>query len=296
MAHRPLNFPLLLLVPSLAMAQNNTDVSLFMKAAPDEQITECSAETGDLYKQLGHHGPAIENEFVGYRMFFDKKTAIDVYSKSRPGLELRTTGWYSTEEQQEQGWGADHYYVGDSVGLGGIRLWDGNEVIPLHPVSQRSGRVVKEGSVSFLEVRSEGVPYKGGEVDILLRITVFSGVRSAKVEAFALSNDEVQFVTGLNHREGETWRSGDDFLLSWAPTSGKVAVGRIEVGAAVMFNPDHFVDRLEEDAQVLLISRPSKVLEYWITSANSNEPLTNTYAAFEELVDSFDCPGCPTPH
>ncbi|MBK1875451.1 DUF4861 family protein [Pelagicoccus mobilis] len=191
-----------LTIPCLSFSQNNTDVSLFEKKEPSTQLTEVFSESGDMYLTLGHHGPAIENEYFALRMFFDKKAAIDVYSKSRPGLELKATGWYPTPEQQANGWGGDHYHVGDTVGLGGIRLWDGEKAIPLNPVSRRYGRVVKEGSVSFFEIRSECVPYKGSEIDILVRVTVFSSVRNAKVEAFALSDQEVQFATGLNYREG----------------------------------------------------------------------------------------------
>lgn len=43
--------------------------------------------------------------------------------------------------------GADYYKVGPTVGLGGIRLWDGENVLPLDPVSKRTARVVKEGSI-----------------------------------------------------------------------------------------------------------------------------------------------------
>tara|TARA_B110000037_G_scaffold45853_1_gene56141 strand:- start:1364 stop:1567 length:204 start_codon:yes stop_codon:yes gene_type:complete len=52
--------------------------SLFFKENPDRQVAECFSESGDLYMTLGHHGPAIENEFFGLRMFFDKKAAMDV--------------------------------------------------------------------------------------------------------------------------------------------------------------------------------------------------------------------------
>jgi len=110
---------------------------------------------------LGHHGPAIENEWLGLRYYFDKKAAIDVYSKSRNGLELREARWYPSIEQQENGWGADYYKVGSTVGLGGIRLWDGEKVIPLDPVTNRSARVVKQGSTSKMEIRSENIPCKG---------------------------------------------------------------------------------------------------------------------------------------
>ncbi len=86
---------------------------------------------------LRHHGPAIENEWMGLRLYFSEIAAIDVYSKSNLGLELRQGRWYPTPSQQKNGWGSDYYKVGSTVGLGGVRLWDGDKVVSLDPVSNR---------------------------------------------------------------------------------------------------------------------------------------------------------------
>ena len=166
---------------------NNTEVSLFLKT-DSIYLSEIESESGDLFRSLGHHGPAIENEWLGLRIYFDKKAAIDVYSKAKPGLELLEAKWYPTPEQQKNGWGADYYKAGTTVGLGGVRLWDGEKVVPLDPVTNRYARVVKEESSSFMEMRSEGVPYKDGTVDVIVRVTVFSGKREAKVEASVLGD------------------------------------------------------------------------------------------------------------
>ena len=140
-----------------------------------------------MYNKLSHHGPAIENEFLGLRIYFSSKCAIDVYNKTRTALELEEAAWYPTQKQQQEGWGADLYKAGNTVGCGGVRLWDGEKVVFLDPVRLRTARVRKEANISYMEMLSEGVPYKGDSVDILMRVTVFSGIRSAKVETFALS-------------------------------------------------------------------------------------------------------------
>ena len=68
----------LLLQGSMLMAQNKTDASLFLRSDSTAYLNEVSSETGDLYRALGHHGPAIENEWIGIRYYFDKKAAIDI--------------------------------------------------------------------------------------------------------------------------------------------------------------------------------------------------------------------------
>jgi len=271
-------------VHCLAISQNNTDVSLFMKDDPGHLLSEVYSESGDMYRILAHHGPAIENEYLGFRLYFDKKAAIDIYSKTKPGLELKDAAWYPTPEQQKEGWGADYYKVGKTVGLGGVRLWDGEKVIPLDPVSGRYCRVVKEGSVSFLEMLSSQVPYQNRKVDILVRITVFSGIRSAKVEAFALCDENVQFVTGINYHEGQEVVMADNYMLSWGLHPEDVAAEKVEMGAAILYNPEDFVQKEDDGNQKLLISYPTKQLECWITSANARELEINSFEAFDGYV------------
>jgi len=270
---------------STAHAQKNTDISLFIKKSPDKQLKEVVSETGDMYKTLGHHGPAIENEFLGFRLYFNYKAAIDIYSKSRPGLELAQAKWYPTAEQQQHGWGADYYKVGETLGVGGVRLWDGEKVVNLNPVSERSARVVKEGTISFIEMLSKDVPYKGRTVDVKVRITVYSGIRKAKVEAMALSDEDVQFVTGLNYFQGQKTVWKDNYLLTWGEHPEDVAAEKVELGAAVTFDPANFEDRKDDGQQKLLISKHTKHLECWISSANAREASLNTFQKFKNHIE-----------
>lgn len=274
------------LASCLAYAQNKTDVSLFIKKEPGKYLNEISSESGDLYQVLGHHGPAIENEYLGLRMYFSKKAAIDVYSKAKPGLEIREALWYPTPEQQLNGWGADYYKVGETVGLGGVRLWDGKKVVPLDPVSGRYARVVKEGTVSYLEMLSKQVPYKNTKVDILVRVTVYSGIRNAKVEAFALSDDDVQFVTGINYFEGQKVVLKDKYYLTWGRHPEDVATEVVELGAAIMFTPEDFIQKKDDGTQHLLISKPTKQMECWISAANARESKLNSLESFVKFIEN----------
>ncbi len=266
------------------IAQNKTDVSLFLKEDSTVYLDEISSKTGDLFLKLGHHGPAIENEWLGLRIYFDPKASIDVYSKTKPGLELKKARWYPTPDQQQNGWGADYYKAGNTVGLGGVRLWDGKKVVPLNPVSARIARVAKEGMVSYMEMLSEAVPYKGKKVDILVRVTVYSGIRNAKVEAFALTDEPVQFVTGINYHKGQKVIKDENYIIAWGLHPEDVAAEKVELGAAILFKPDDFVKTIDDGEQFLLISKPDKQLEHWISSANAKEPELNTVEKFNEFV------------
>lgn len=270
---------------STAYAQNQTDVSLFMKKNSDVHLNEVASASGNLFHKIGHHGPAVENQWFGLRIYFDKKTAIDVYSKAKPGLELRKIQWYPSKQQQRNGWGADYFKVGKTVGLGGIKLWDGKNVIPLNPVSGRSAKVIKKEDSSYMEMLSKGIPYKGDKVDILVRVTVFSDKRNAKVEAFEQSNKSVQFVTGIAYYKGQTVKKETNYIATWGIHPEDVAAEKVEIGAAILFDEADFSRQADDGKQHLLISNPSSHLETWITSANAREAEMNTMQKFIEHVN-----------
>ena len=279
-----LSFITALLLCLNCFAQNNTDTSLYMKSDKITYLTDIGSETGDLYKTIGHHGPAIENEWMALRIYFSDKVAIDVYSKAKPGLELRKANWYPTAEQQKEGWGADYYKVASTVGLGGVKLWDGEKVVPLNPVTNRLARVGKTDTTSWMEMISKGVPYKGKKVDILVRVTVFSGKREAQVEAVSLSGEKVQFVTGVNYFKDFETKKGANYIAVWGKHPEDVAAEIVPIGAAIIYNPKDYVKNTDDGTQYLLISKPTKSLQTKIISSSAREEELNTLDKLEAYI------------
>jgi hypothetical protein len=185
------------------------------------------------------------------------------------------------------------------VGCGGVRLWDGEKEVFLNPVKNRTARVCKEANHSYMEMLSEGIPYKGDTIDVLVRTTVFSGIREAKVEAFALCDKPVQFYTGINFhpataekpgtktRQGSTKQPGFDYILTWGVHPEDVAAFPMNIGAAVLYNPADFslVDKVGDVYR--LVSKPTKYLSTWITSACEKEQELNTMDKFNAYLECF---------
>lgn len=273
-----------LLFSCICFGQNNTDTSLYMKSDKITYLTDIGSETGDLYKTIGHHGPAVENEWMALRIYFSDKVAIDVYSKAKPGLELRKANWYPTPQQQKEGWGADYYKVASTVGLGGVKLWDGNKLVSLNPVTNRLARVGKTETTSWMEMISRGVPYKGKKVDILVRVTVFSGKREAKVEAISLTGEKVQFATGINYFKDFATKKGDNYIAVWGKHPEDVAAEIVEIGAGIKYNPKDYEKTTDDGTQYLLISKPAKKLETSIISSSARETELNTLDKLEAFI------------
>ncbi len=280
-------FKLILILSSFALfikAQDKTDVSLFLDSDTSKYLNEVVSETGDMYNLVGHHGPAVENEWVAYRFFFNKTTSIDVYSKTKPGLELRKFKWYPTAEQQDAGWGVDMYRVGQTVGLGGVQLWDGEKLVLPDPVTSRIARVKHEKDKSWMEMISNGIPYKGDTINLKVRVTVFPGRRDALVEAEELNGKKVQFATGINYHKGNKVVSKKNFIIVWGVHPEDVAQHPVDIGAAIIFDRHDFAKRIDDGKQILLISKPVNKLTTRITSANSKEKELNTFKTFFKYV------------
>jgi hypothetical protein len=263
--------------------QNNTDVSMYLKA-DQKYISKIQSESGDLWDEIGHHGPAVENLWVGYRIYFDKKAAIDIYSKYQPRLELKHTKWYTPKEMQQEGFGIDHYFVGNTIGCGSIRLWESDSVKMLNPVTGRSAWVVKEGSISQINMLSEGIPYHGDQIDILVRLTVYSNCRYAKVETFILADKPVRLVTGLNFNKKLIITNEINHLITWGKHRSGVALENVDVGAGLIYNEKDFEKVIKDENEYRCISKPTKYLQTWITSANAKEKELNTMEKFREHV------------
>ena len=279
-------------IGSSARAENRTDTSLFMKSDSSAYQTEIRSESGDLYLSIGHHGPAVENEWMALRIYFDQKCAIDVYNKARPGLELKEDRWYPDAEKQKAGSGADYYKVGKTTGLGGVRLWDGKKVVMLNPVSMRTARVSRKEDSSVMEMISSGVPYKDRKVDILVRVTVKSGVRFADVEAEVLSGGPVRFITGINYHPGLEILKKEGRIATWGTHPEDVAAEKVAVGAALIYQPDDFVKQQDDGSGILLISKSTAKISTKVISACAREPEINTMDKFVRYIDSH---GIPSP-
>lgn len=270
------------IAPVLAQAQ--TASSLFLRA-DSLQVKEIVAETADMYKKVGHHGPAVENSHMALRIYFNNSGAIDLYSKNGRGMELLKYKWYPTEkDQEENGAGCDEYMVGKTVGFGGIALWDGESEVKLVATGGRTARVGDTSKGSYAEMIAYGVPYKGDTVDISIRIDMFAKKREATVTATELSGKKVQFLTGVNYHEGERVSMGEGWASVWGVHPANVSVDPKPVGAAILYNAKKFESVTKTENMVRLVSFPASSVSTKLIGASTKEAELNSAKRFEAYV------------
>jgi hypothetical protein len=232
---------------------------------------------GDLWVDAYHHGPAWESEIIGYRVYFDKKSAVDVYGKRSRRLELKKTGWYTPEPLIEQGYGQDILWVGNTLGLGSIRGWDGINDIMIDPVDRRIGRVIEAGpSRGVVELEAKGWVVNNKKVNIKSRFTIYAGQREAIHEVWISDPDVIRLCTGMiKISDAEVLQSDAGMIAQWASNSPdpKKPQAKKTIGLG-LFVEDKYFDKFTEDTDdhiVLLKTDPEGYARIVMTAAWDQE-------------------------
>lgn len=261
-----------------------TAVSLFWKK-DGTQVEEIVSDKADQYRQVGHHGPAVENSHMALRIYFNDSGAIDVYSKTGRGMELEKYRWYPDSLAQSlHGAGCDEYMVGKTVGLGGIALWDGDKEVKLTATKGRTARVGETPKGSYAEMIAYGVPYCGDTIDVSIRIDMFEKSREAKVTAKVLDGTKVMFLTGVNYHEGAKVSYGEDYISVWGVHPADVSSVPVPIGAGMFFSKSVFFDPEKTEDMVRIISKPVSKITTRVISASTKEAELNTAKRFEAYM------------
>lgn len=249
------------------------------------QTREIVSESPDRCNEVGHHGPAVENSHMALRIYFNDSGAIDVYSKSGRGMELLEYLWYPTEGQRDTlAAGCDEYNVGNTVGLGGIALWDGEKEVRLRATRGRTARVGDTKNGSFAEMIAYGVPYMDDFVDISVRIDMTAKSRQAVITATELSGRKVRFLTGVNYHEGQRVVYDNEHICVWGVHPADVSPSPVPVGAGMFYKKKDFPETEKTDDMVRLVSAPCAKVRTTVVAASVKEAELNSAKRFEAYM------------
>ncbi len=250
----------------------------------DLYISQLTVDRGvNPYWMLHHHGAAFESELVAYRIYFDHRQTVDIYGKYRQGLELHDTQFYPDQAQKDAGFGDDVLWVGNTLGVGTLRGWDGQQPTMVQDVEQRSQRIVSRGPLrTIVEVKAKGwVPQAGQEpIDMTQRYTLVAGHRDCAIDiSFSPNASKYQFATGLINIKNSTecfdkrgmrgcW--GTDWPVSEKDSAGHK---RETVGLGISVPSDYVVGQVPatKDNYTFVVKPVGNTLHYDVVFGSDNE-------------------------
>lgn len=236
--------------------------------------------TSNIYSMVRPHGPILESELVGYRLYFNEKQTPDIYGKFNKGLEIKESQFYPTDAQLAKGFGDDVLRVFDSCGPGAFKGWDGQKATHITPVATRTERIIAYGPVrAIAEIEVTGWQYQGAELDMTTRYTLYAGHRDLHIEAFFDEplKSEV-FCTGVQNIVGtaDSYTDHKGLVGSWGtdwPVNDTVKYAKETVGLGTCI-PQRYVKSEEKDKANFLytIAAPgNNYLQYHTTFTSMKE-------------------------
>jgi hypothetical protein len=263
---------------------------------PDKSITptlEASSTADDMYDKMYHHGPAWESDKIGYRLYFDKKTTVDVYGKKVYRMELADTKWYPSEQQLADKYGDDILWVGNSVGVGTLKGWDGQSATHIDTMSKRTARIVINGNLrTVVDMKVEGWRYQGRSLDVTARYIQYARHRDMIAQVIVdgpAGNEDLVFSTGVQKvRRSETYSEEDGLIALWGteyPQPDSVKYERETFGLGVIV-PTANIEKFATDPLnhlIVLQNNRQPVIEYYVTAASLKEE-----AGYKTAAGFFD--------
>jgi unsaturated chondroitin disaccharide hydrolase len=125
---------------------------------------------------LRYEGLGWESEEAAWRIYFDKRNAIDLYGKRRPGLYLDLFASPEYVYHLETPLGRDIFKVDPGRGIGSITAVIDGQSQPVADVGERKWRVLASGPVrSVGEIEYKAWKIGGRTVDLVSRFTQWAG-------------------------------------------------------------------------------------------------------------------------
>lgn len=229
----------------------------------------------DMYNSIYGHGAVIENPWVAYRVYMDNRQSLDLYVKSTPRVELDVTGFYTTPEQMQQGYGCDVLWAGKSIAAGSFRGYRNGTPLTIDTVASRTQTVI---SPSEIEVSDKDWIFNGHPIQMTQRYSVKPSTRDlfVEIELKGYKPGDV-FATGIQKLESDN----KGFILptgvagSWGcnvPDKNHPELVE-QVGLGIVVNPENIVRTLEDELNYLVLVKPDKEgkIRYRVVAAGDRE-------------------------
>ncbi len=268
-----------------------TDLIVKRDNGKKEFIKEISSTKNDMYNKMHHHGVAFESALIGYRIYFDNKSTIDLYGKKKQQLELATTGWYPTDEQAAAGYGDDVLTVYGSVGVGTVKGWNGTSATNIDKFDKRTQRIVSTGKLrTVVESEVDGWQYEGKKIDMTVRYILYARHRDAICEVRA-SEDIENLATGVEIIKNGPTLSEKGLVGSWGtdyPVTDTIKYAKQTCGLGVSVPQKNVNKQIIEGMNNLILMpyHKGEVLRFNLTAAAMKEekdPFTTSEAFFAYL-------------
>lgn len=223
---------------------------------------------------IAFEGPGIESEKVGYRLYLDKRSVLDVFGKAAPEAVLQRVG-RGDDYHTLSDWGMDILKVGDSLGAGGLGKFHNGRLHQLGTAGQLKVEIpeARDDTASFI-VSHEGLSSGRGLYSLRTEYSMSGDSRRLSVNVQSTRNTP-QLATGLvKHADTQrlTGQSSGGGKWAYLATWGPQAFTGEPLGLALFYQPDSVANLVEDEFTDGIAFNNTRPIHYEIAAAWSSEP------------------------
>jgi unsaturated chondroitin disaccharide hydrolase len=227
-----------------------------------------------------YEGLGWESEDIAWRIYFDKRNAIDIYGKRRPGLYLDVFAAPEYVYHLESPLGRDIFMVAPTQGVGSVVAIVNGKAMPVGDVAERKWRVLATGPVrSVGEYEFKGWKIDGKTVDMVSRFTQWAGEHGFHHRVTVSNGTGLELAAALPKKPGIgplMTSLGHDMLavVTWGhqvvvpgTRAGNTELPGEDLGLALIGRNNRLAAHLQDDANYLFPLMLRDNAAEWYTAA-----------------------------
>lgn len=215
----------------------------------------------DHSEYIRYEGPGIESDLVGYRVYLDWRNGFDIFGKKTSEMVLRDVGQDGYDSYHEmKDWGADILKVGLSLGMGGYGYWDGEKIVLVSDVAERSATIRADGPIySALDIDYKQWNTGSAVTDMKATLSMHAGSPMVDVK-LTTSEPLDNLAIGLVAHPGTELLMGDLDITgeawSYMASFGPQTLFEDNLGMVVLFRKKDMVEQTQDENSYVLVMRP----------------------------------------
>ena len=227
-----------------------------------------------------YEGLGWESEEAAWRIYFDKRNAIDLYGKRRPGLYLDLFASPEYVYYLETPLGRDIFKVEPTRGIGSITAVIDGQAQPVADVGERKWRVLASGPVrSVGEIEYKGWKIGGRTVDLVSRFTQWAGEhgfhhrvaiadsQGVTLAAAAPKKPGIEPLEHAPHAAVEAVATWGHQVVEPGTKAGTVELPEDNLGVAIFMRKDQSAGMTADAANYLIRLAPRNGVAEWYAAA-----------------------------
>ncbi len=227
-----------------------------------------------------YEGLGWESEDIAWRIYFDKRNAIDIYGKRRPGLYLDMFAAPEYVYHLESPMGRDIFKVDPTLGVGSVAAIVNGKATPVAEVAERKWRILASGPVrSIGEYEFKGWKIDGKTVDMVSRFTQWAGEHGFHHRITVSDASGLQLAAALPKKPGIdplTTSLGRNMLavVTWGhqvvvpgTKAGTTELPGENLGLALVGSNGQLASPIQDAANYLFVLNPKNNSAEWYAAA-----------------------------